>query len=289
MDLCELSAALDAELLRLGGGQRGGSASAVDGSPSPASPPSLLRLTLCSGAKVQHALSVVSRLRRQRPEDKAVVFSVFTRMLDCMEVALASLEEVGPTGYRRFDGSMTAEAQQRSLAAFHTQPASQLSVLLISLQAGGVGLSLTAANHCLMLDGWWAPALEGQAYDRIHRLSQRKDVVIHRLFIQDSVEDRLRQVQRDKGALSSELMQDPRAAAEEEEEEEEKEEEDEQVGEGGAAESAASQRSATSAPLRQRRQPQGFSLRALQQLFDVDEEAQRPGVDGRSADIGRRG
>ena len=52
--------------------------------------------------------------------------------------------------------------------------------MLLSLQAGGVGLNLTGANHVFMIDMHWNPALEEQAADRCHRVGQIRDVFIHR-------------------------------------------------------------------------------------------------------------
>jgi len=56
--------------------------------------------------------------------------------------------------------------------------------MLLALQAGGVGLNLTAANHVFMLDIHWNPALEVQAADRCHRVGQTRDVFIHRYLSQ---------------------------------------------------------------------------------------------------------
>ena len=55
-----------------------------------------------------------------------------------------------------------------------------VQVMLLALQAGGVGLNLTSANHVFMLDIHWNPALEVQAADRCHRVGQTRDVYIHR-------------------------------------------------------------------------------------------------------------
>ena len=55
-----------------------------------------------------------------------------------------------------------------------------LQVMLLSLQAGGVGLNLIGANHVFIVDMHWNPALEEQAADRCHRMGQKKDVFIHR-------------------------------------------------------------------------------------------------------------
>ena len=232
-----------------------------------AAAPSLLLSTVLSGAKVQFVLSFLRRLRAECPHDKVVIFSQFTRMLDVLEVALPTVDGVGPAGFTRFDGSMTADAQHVALRAFQQQPPASLSVLLISLQAGGVGLSLTAANHCVMVDSWWNPAIQGQAYDRIHRLSQRKDVHIHQLSISDTVEQRLQRVQTMKGALAREALQDEDL---EEKVEEGEEEAVEEVDEDEAEHQPRKASGDSAASVKRRRQPV-LSLEALQRLFDTNE------------------
>ena len=224
-------------------------------------------------------MSFLRRLRVECPHDKVVIFSQFTRMLDVLAVALPSVDGVGPAGFTRFDGSMAAEAQQVALRAFQQHSSSSLSVLLISLQAGGVGLSLTAANHCLMVDSWWNPAIQGQAYDRIHRLSQRKDVHIHQLSIVDTIEQRLQQVQIMKGALANEALQDEDVDEKVKEGEEEDDTQDgdgrrggEEVDEEGEGEprlrKTASRAPAASA---RTRLPRALTLETLQRLFDTTE------------------
>ncbi|WP_121194332.1 DEAD/DEAH box helicase [Motilibacter peucedani] len=64
-------------------------------------------------------------------------------------------------------------------------------VLLMSLKAGGTGITLTAANHVMHIDRWWNPAVEDQATDRAHRLGQAKDVQVRRFVCIGTVEERI--------------------------------------------------------------------------------------------------
>lgn len=70
--------------------------------------------------------------------------------------------------------------------------------MLISLKAGNVGLTLTAASHIIILDPFWNPFVEEQAMDRAHRIGQLRPVYVHRLFIKESVEDRILALQEKK-------------------------------------------------------------------------------------------
>src|SRR5690606_34993763 len=51
--------------------------------------------------------------------------------------------------------------------------------MILSPKAGGVGLTLTAANHVIHLSRWWNPAVEDQATDRVFRIGQTRDVHVH--------------------------------------------------------------------------------------------------------------
>ena len=74
-------------------------------------------------------------------------------------------------------------------------------MLLLSLRAASVGLNLTAARHVYLLDPWWNPAVEEQAVNRVHRIGQPFPVRIKRFLVQESVEQRMLDVQKRKAAL----------------------------------------------------------------------------------------
>lgn len=79
-------------------------------------------------------------------------------------------------------------------------------VFLISLEAGGVGLNLTAASYVFLLDPWWNPAVESQAIDRAHRIGQEKPVFAYRLIARDTVEEKILQMQESKRALANAIV-----------------------------------------------------------------------------------
>ncbi len=75
--------------------------------------------------------------------------------------------------------------------------------MLLSLRAGGTGLTLTAANHVVHLDRWWNPAVEDQATDRAFRIGQRRDVQVRKLVAAGTVEERIDTVLSDKKQLAN--------------------------------------------------------------------------------------
>jgi len=82
------------------------------------------------------------------------------------------------------------------------------SVLLLSLKAGGSGLTLTAANHVVHLDRWWNPAVEEQATDRAFRIGQRRTVQVRKFLCPGTVEERIDALVRSKRALSQLVVGD---------------------------------------------------------------------------------
>ena len=79
-------------------------------------------------------------------------------------------------------------------------------VFLISLKAGGSGLTLTEADYVYIMDPWWNPAAEEQAIDRAHRIGQTKKVNVYRLVAADTIEAKVVELQDRKRRLISSVM-----------------------------------------------------------------------------------
>ena len=85
--------------------------------------------------------------------------------------------------------------------------------MLVSLKAGGTGLTLTAADHVYLLDPWWNPAVEDQAADRTHRIGQDHPVMVYRLVATDTVESRILALQQAKREIADAALGDADQAA----------------------------------------------------------------------------
>jgi superfamily II DNA or RNA helicase len=129
---------------------------------------------------------------------RALVFSQWTSFLDLIE---PRLREGGIT-FDRLDGATT----NREEIVRKFQAADGASVLLLSLKAGGVGITLTAADHVYLMDGWWNPAVERQAADRAHRIGQLNPVLLTRILAEDTIEERIFALQEKKRALSDTIL-----------------------------------------------------------------------------------
>ncbi|HYX35307.1 MAG TPA: DEAD/DEAH box helicase, partial [Oligoflexus sp.] len=130
---------------------------------------------------------------------KALVFSQFTSFL---KIISKHLKNRGmPHLY--LDGQ-TRDRSERT-HRFLTDPS--IPVFLISLKAGGVGLNLTAADYCFILDPWWNPAVEAQAIDRAHRIHQKNTVFAYRMIAKDTIEEKILHLQQGKRQLAESLLQ----------------------------------------------------------------------------------
>ena len=81
-------------------------------------------------------------------------------------------------------------------------------VFLISLKAGGVGLTLTEADYVFVLDPSWNPATEAQAVDRAHRIGRDKTVMVYRLVATGTIEEKVVALQQRKRDLFARVVDD---------------------------------------------------------------------------------
>jgi len=75
------------------------------------------------------------------------------------------------------------------------------AVILVSLRAGGTGITLHAADYVFLLDPWWNPAVENQAVDRVHRIGQDRRVFVYRMITQGTIEERIQHLKKEKREL----------------------------------------------------------------------------------------
>lgn len=125
-------------------------------------------------------------------DEKVIVFSQFGSMLDLTQYWLQrrSVKAV------KLCGSLTLSQRQSVLQAFLYDPS--VRVILISLKAGGEGLNLQIASHVVLIDPWWNPAVEMQAVQRAHRIGQTRPVHAVRFVTENSVEERMVNLQDKK-------------------------------------------------------------------------------------------
>ncbi len=150
-----------------------------------------------TSAKVRAARRLLEE--RRAAGEAVLVFSQFTRLLDLVAAELA------PSGFRlgRIDGRHTPDQRQATVDAFQR---GELDALLLSLQAAGTGLTLTKATCVIHLEPWWNPSVQDQATDRAHRIGQSQAVTAVHLIAEDTVEEGIRQLQREKAQMTEQLV-----------------------------------------------------------------------------------
>jgi superfamily II DNA or RNA helicase len=130
---------------------------------------------------------------------RCLVFSQFTRFLAVVRERLAAegIEHVYLDGRTRDRPKRIAQFTEGSAPVF-----------LISLKAGGSGLTLTQADYVFVLDPWWNPAVEAQAVDRTHRIGQDKTVMVYRLVSEGTIEEKVVALQDHKRALFARVIEE---------------------------------------------------------------------------------
>ncbi len=102
-------------------------------------------------------------------------------------------------------GGTNRNKREQMITEFQ-DPETEPSVFILSLKAGGVGITLTKANHVFHFDRWWNPAVEDQATDRAFRIGQKKNVFVHKFVAIGTLEERIDQMIEDKKKLAGAIV-----------------------------------------------------------------------------------
>ncbi|BGP44657.1 hypothetical protein JCM10450v2_000471 [Rhodotorula kratochvilovae] len=146
--------------------------------------------------KMVWVMNELERMFRDNPDDKIIVISSFVTALDMMDNYLKNKD----VRTLRYQGDMSIGERDETLRIF--RKSKKRKVMLLSLKCGGVGLTLTRANRVISLDLAWSNAVESQAFDRVHRIGQAKEVFVNRLTIANTVEQRILTLQDKKQGLA---------------------------------------------------------------------------------------
>lgn len=131
---------------------------------------------------------------------KVLIFSSFVKHLEILA------EIFRQKGWKY--ALLTGSTNNRPSEIAHFTEQNDVQAFLISLKAGGVGLNLTQADYVFIIDPWWNPAAEAQAIARAHRIGQDKQVIAYRFITQNSIEEKILQLQEDKRRLAETFITD---------------------------------------------------------------------------------
>ncbi|MBN2441295.1 MAG: DEAD/DEAH box helicase family protein [Spirochaetales bacterium] len=129
---------------------------------------------------------------------KVLIFSQFVQVLRKIEEYINGVK----IPYTYIDGS----TKHRSKQIEEFQKNNDISVFLLSLKAGGIGINLTAADYVILFDPWWNPAIEQQAIDRSHRIGQKQKVIAFKIIVKDSIEEKIITLQNRKEDLVKSIV-----------------------------------------------------------------------------------
>ncbi|KAG0677766.1 hypothetical protein C6P42_000729, partial [Pichia californica] len=144
--------------------------------------------------KIQRILNILKNDNPIKPR-KTIIFSEFTSMLKILEKNLID----NKIRFVRYDGSMDKQAKDEVLNSLDENPL--IHVLLCSLKCGAYGLNITSCSRVILYEPFWNPAIGSQAIDRAYRIGQLNDVDVHELYIADSIEMRIKELQDKKRNL----------------------------------------------------------------------------------------
>jgi SWI/SNF-related matrix-associated actin-dependent regulator of chromatin subfamily A3 len=148
------------------------------------------------------ALMSILKASRKDSKSKVVIFSQWTSFLNIIQKQL----EEADMKYTRIDGSMSATQRDAAMTTLEQNP--ECRIMLASQAVCSVGLNLVAADTVILADSWWAPAIEDQAVDRVHRLGQTRPCTVWRLVVEGSVEERVIDIQAEKRKLAGKAFRE---------------------------------------------------------------------------------
>lgn len=134
--------------------------------------------------------------------EKVTIFSSFTSCLDL----LADAVKFYIPGYKllQVDGATTGQERSDLIDQFRDDPS--VSAIFLTYRVGSEGLTLTEANHCICIEPWWTSAVHNQAKARCWRPGQKKDVFVHNILTQDTIEEKVMEICKGKEDMASSFL-----------------------------------------------------------------------------------
>jgi SNF2 family DNA or RNA helicase len=150
-----------------------------------------------------HKLQRLSEMIQEAMEEGESVL-VFTQFA---EVGAALEKYLKQQHYRTYYlyGGTDRKKREKMITEFQ-DPETEPAIFILSIKAGGVGITLTKANHVFHFDRWWNPAVEDQATDRAFRIGQKKNVFVHKFVALGTLEERIDAMIEDKKKLAGSIV-----------------------------------------------------------------------------------
>ncbi len=134
--------------------------------------------------------------------ESALVFTQFAEVGKSLEALFR--KRYGGAVYYLYGA--TPRARREHMVEEFQNPDTERAIFVLSLRAGGTGITLTRANHVIHFDRWWNPAVENQATDRAYRIGQGKTVFVHKMVTMGTLEERIDELIESKKSLVEEII-----------------------------------------------------------------------------------
>lgn len=134
--------------------------------------------------------------------ESILIFSQFTEV--CSQLQTLLKNQLGYHTHYLHGG--TSRTKREKMVEEFQQQSSPASVFILSLKAGGVGITLTKANHVIHFDRWWNPAVENQATDRAFRIGQQKTVFAHKFICIGTIEEKIDDMLESKQKIADSII-----------------------------------------------------------------------------------
>ena len=150
--------------------------------------------------KLARVCAMLDEIEAER--ESVLVFTQFTEIGKSLEALFR----------RRYGGAVyylhggTPRARREHMVEEFQDPDTEPAIFVLSLRAGGTGITLTRANHVIHFDRWWNPAVENQATDRAYRIGQRKSVFVHKMVTMGTLEERIDELIESKKKLAEDIV-----------------------------------------------------------------------------------
>jgi SNF2 family DNA or RNA helicase len=151
-----------------------------------------------------HKLSRLAEMLQEAIDEGESVL-VFTQFNELGEALAKYMRHTCHHNTYYLHGGTPRQKREQMISEFQ-DPENEPSVFILSLKAGGVGITLTQANHVFHFDRWWNPAVEDQATDRAFRIGQKKNVFVHKFVVMGTLEERINEMIEDKKKLAGAIV-----------------------------------------------------------------------------------
>ncbi|KAJ3528799.1 hypothetical protein NM208_g10039 [Fusarium decemcellulare] len=153
-------------------------------------------------AKLKATMAVILTWLEEAPDDKIIVFVEFTRtakVLGCI------LERMG-IDFLYYNRMATKKKKEAASSEFKENP--KQKIFISSMKCGGQALDMQEANRAIIVDLWWNVTAENQAFKRVQRIGQKKEMHLVRILVRGSIDDRMSMLQDAKAAIINRALQD---------------------------------------------------------------------------------